>query len=296
MADLRRYQLANLVDMNTPAAVFEEVKCNFVRYYDICEFEDVRRTFGDFNDLFEGKYPGYKACNTKYHDKIHTTDALVSVSRLMDGYMVKTGHKIPVQKVKLALIATILHDTGYIQTTGDKKGTGAKYTLFHVERSIDFLRKYFRERGYSRSDFLSASKMINCTGLGNKLDKMRFTSKWDKLLGHMLGASDLLGQMASRTYLERLIYLYREFKEGHVKGYDSEFTLLKKTLGFYEMTKKRLREVLHNVDNYALYHFRKRYRINMNLYHVSMNRQIGYLNDILKSKPKSFRARLRRSI
>jgi hypothetical protein len=286
-------QLAQLTDMADPRAVFEEVKCIFVNHYRIEEFLPVREAFNDFNDLYEGKYPGYRACNTRFHDKIHTTDALLAIARLIDGYDLNCP-KLPVRQVVLALIATILHDAGYIQTRQDRSGTGAKYTLSHVQRSIDFLGKYFEDRGRSKKDFLAASRTIRCTGLATAIVDIPFADDTERLLGLMLGTADLLGQMSSRTYLERLIYLYREFREGHVKGYDSEAALLKKTLNFYADTRRRLQKTLDGVDRFAKVHFARRYRINENLYHVAIDRQIDYLREILKCRTASFRNLLKR--
>jgi len=288
-------QVAHLVNMNSPEAMFEEVKYNFVHHYSVTEFVDVRVTFNDFTDLFEGRYAGYRACNTKFHDKIHTADALLAISRLIDGYNI-VKPRLPVRRVKLALIATILHDTGYIQRKKDRKGTGAKYTLNHVERSIDFMRKYFKERGFTKKDFEAASRMISCTGLSTNLMKIPFHDPADRILGNMLGTADLLGQMASRTYLERLIYLYREFKEGHVKGYDSEFSLLQKTLKFYDSTQTRIMSDLGGVSKYARLHFCKRYRVDADLYWIAIERQIEYLTKILQDQTTSFRDKLKRHI
>lgn len=288
-------QVAQLVNMTSPDAVFEEVKRNFVQSYPIADFDDVRRAYNDFTDLYEGRYAGYRACNTRFHDKIHTTDALLAISRLIDGYNLSHA-RLPVHQVKLALIATILHDTGYIQSKKDKKGTGAKYTLNHVERSIDFMKKYFKERGFNRHDFEMASRMISCTGLANKIAQIRFDGPADRVLGCMLGTADLLGQMASRTYLERLIYLYREFKEGHVKGYDSEFSLLQKTLKFYDSTKVRIEKDLGGVNRFVRLHFKARYRINRDLYQEAIDRQIQYLTAILQYQAKSYRDKLKRHI
>jgi hypothetical protein len=288
-------QVAQLVNMGSPDAVFEEVKYNFIQQYPVAAFIDVRIAYNDFCDLFEGRYAGYRACNTKFHDKIHTTDALLAISRLIDGYNLVKPH-LPVHMVKLALIATILHDTGYIQSRQDRKGTGAKYTLNHVERSIDFMRKYFKERGFGRKDFEAAARMISCTGLSTDLAHVRFRGPGERILGYMLGTADLLGQMASRTYLERLIYLYREFREGHVKGYDSEFSLLRKTLDFYDSTKTRLARELKNVARYTRFHFRRRYRIDADLYTVAIERQIAYLTEILRFETPSYRDKLKRRL
>lgn len=289
-------QIAQLVNTDNPDAVFEEVKNNFIHSYPISAFAPVRKAFTDFNLLFEGRYPGYRACNTKYHDKIHTADALLAISRLIDGYNVSSPQKMPLRKVQTALIATILHDTGYIQKKTDKEGTGAKYTLKHVERSIEFIDKYFRKIGLTRKDFIAADNMVKCTGLSVKMDEIRFQDRDEKVLGCMLGSADVLGQMASRTYLERLLYLYKEFKEGHVKGYTSEIDLLKKTLAFYESIKARLRKTLGGVNRYARHHFRKRYGINQDLYNEAILRQIFYLKEILAYESVSLKDKLRRRI
>ena len=296
MAKTNGIQLSQLVDMKTPAAVFEEVKNIFINHYPVTVFGDIRHAFKDFQDLFSGQYPGYRSCNTKFHDEIHTMDALLAIMRLIDGYNLRNSSKIPLKEVRIALIATIFHDTGYIQQKSDKKGTGAKYTLNHVERSVDFVGKYFKKIGYSKNEFVAAGNIINCTGLSADIMNIKFSSSTEKLLGYMLGSADLLGQMASRTYLERLIYLYREFKEGNVKGYVSEYELLKKTLGFYAQTKLRLSDTLKGVNKYLIYHFKKRYRVNNDLYQEAINRQIKYLEEMLKHNQEAFKVMLKRKV
>jgi hypothetical protein len=286
-------QLADLVDMSSPAAVFEEVKCNFVRQYPVEEFGGVRQSFKDFKRLFAGEYPGYRACNTRYHNTLHTTDVLLAVSRLIDGYNLVRG-RLPVRLVKTALRAAVFHDAGYIQSVADKNGTGAKYTLNHVGRSVEFVEKYFRQRGLPAADARSAGRMVRCTGLGAEMTGIRFACPQEKVLGYMLGTADLLGQMSARNYLERLMFLYREFREGNVGGFGSEKILLEKTLSFYAETRKRLDIVLGGMDRYALGHFRARYRINRNLYAESMGRQMNYLAVVLSGERGSYRTRLRR--
>lgn len=289
-------QLSQLVDMKTPAAVFEEVKNIFIHHYPITAFGEVRIAFGDFNELFEGSYPGYRACNTKFHDKIHTMDALLAIARLIDGYNISARTRIPVREARLALIATIFHDTGYIQMKSDRKGTGAKYTLHHVQRSVDFVREYFKNKGYPGKDASAAGRIIHCTGLSADIASMGFETSTERMLGHMLGTADLMGQMGSRTYLERLIYLYREFREGHVKGYTSEHMLLEKTLDFYEATEKRLKLILNGVNRYLKVHFKKRYGINQDLYREAIEKQICYLEEILKNKKTAYSKLLKRRV
>jgi hypothetical protein len=287
-------QLAQLLDMNNPFAVLEEVKCNFIYSYPIHEFAEVRLAFNDFIDLMDGNYPGYRRANTKFHDKKHTTDALLAISRLIDGYNIDNAEKLNVHLTKLALVATIFHDAGYVQTIDDIVGTGAKYTLTHVARSINFLEKYYRRLNFTKKDFEAMKNMVQCTGLNVAIDKIKFSCEDEKILGYMLGTSDLLGQMSARTYLEKLLHLYHEFKEANIQGYESEFDLLKKTVDFYNTTLMRLKKEFHNVNRYALIHFQTRYKINQDLYQVAIDRQINYLKTILETNPKNYQTKLRR--
>lgn len=287
-------QLSHLVDMSNPGAVLEEVKNNFIRCYPVTAFNSVRQTFNDFMDLYEGRYQGYRACNTRFHDKIHTTDALLAISRLIDGYMWATGRRFSARLVVIALQATILHDTGYIQSKKDTRGTGAKYTLNHVERSIDFMQAYLASRKVPAAHIQAGARMIRCTGLGTDIASISFASPQERTLGLMLGTADLIGQMASRTYLERLLYLFREFKEGHVGGFKTERELLRKTLGFYTTTRVRMNTDMQGVSSYVVEHFRRRYRINEDLYAKAVRRQIRYLKSILGQPLTAYRYQLRR--
>ncbi len=292
---IKEVRLDMLVNHNSPYAVFEEVKHNFVYHYNIKEFLPLRDIFKDFIDLMEGRYPGYKRCNTKFHDIQHATDALLSISRLIDGYNIKNlQKKLSIKKVKLALIATIFHDIGYLQTIDDKIGTGAKYTFTHLDRTVKFLSKYFKKNKFSKQDFESAKNMVSCTGVEVNIKDIKFKNKEEKILGLMLATADLLGQMSSRTYLEKLIFLYFEFKEGGINKYSSEFDLLKKTLEFYKIVKELFEKEYCGVYRYAKEHFKKRYNIDENLYIKTIEREIRYLESIKSSSEIS--KKLRRKI
>ena len=174
--------------------------------YSQFDFSWINNVFEDVLLLFNGKYPGYRKCVTEYHDLKHTTDALLAAVRLMHG-AVLTGNTLGEKNMTLGIISALLHDSGYIQDKDDHSGTGAKYTLTHIERSIAFMDKYFRTHHFSRNDFSRCSDSLHCTGLQTELAEIRFQSKEIELLGKIMGAADLLGQMADRTYLEKLPFL-----------------------------------------------------------------------------------------
>lgn len=292
----RRLQLARLVNMNSPDAVFEEVKNNFIRSYPIAAFREIRIVYNDFLALFNGYYPGYRSCNTIYHDKTHTTDTLLALSRMIDGYNLERKRKLPLKRVRISLIAMLFHDSGFIQKKSDSKGTGAKYTKEHILRSIDFIEKYFRKIGLSGSDFISARNMISCTGLTTDIKAIRFHDRAEKILGLMLGTADMVGQMAGRNYLEKLLLLYHEFKEGKVPGYESELDLLKKTIIFYGFIQVRLANDYRKMHKYIIPHLKMRYGIGEDLYQKAIENQIRYLKGILKKTPGKYRQKLKRSI
>lgn len=291
---MRDVQFSQLVAMYEPAAVLEEIKNIFIASYPVREFMPVRSAYADFLKLYDGKYPGFKACTTEYHDKMHVTDATLAMARLIDGYNLSHG-KLPVRLARLGIIAAIFHDAGFIKSVHDPKGTGAKYTLTHVERSIHFVKTYFKKHGYSSADARAAGNMILCTELGLPIRSVKFAARGEKAAGLMLGAADLLGQMASRCYLERLLVLYREFREGKVQGYRSEFELLQKTVGFAKLIDKRLAITLEGADRYARAHFRRRYGINKDFYRAAMRGQLDYLENTVLAHPKDYRKFLKRT-
>ena len=83
--------------------------------------------------------------------------------------------------------------------------------------------------------------MILCTDLSADISAIDFSSDAIGLLGKMLGTVDLLAQMADRTYLEKLLFLYHEFSEARVGDYKDEIDLLRKTVIFYDFIDRRLK-------------------------------------------------------
>ena len=291
---MKPVQLSQLVDMYSPEAVLEEVKNIFIGWYPVGEFGDVREVFGDFRRLYSGAYPGYCACSTRYHDEMHITDSFLAMARLLDGYNAVHA-KMPLRPAKLGLISALLHDTGFIQSVRDRKGTGAKYTLTHVERSVSFIRAYFQGKHFGKDASRIAANALLATDLCVPVEKIRFRTRLEKIIGMMLGSADLLGQMASRCYLERLPFLYGEFREGRVPGYSSELELIVKTLRFSELMDRRLAVTLENVARYARFHFKRKYRVDRDLYRDSIRGQINYLKVKVLRSPRGYQKFLRRA-
>lgn len=227
--------LADLVDMDSPAAVLDEVL--FIMTLITPQMDPTRLTnaFNFAAGLYGGRWPGERECNTGFHDFRHITDTFLAMARLIHGAILN-GHMLNEKQIYAGLVSAILHDAGYIQDADDGDGTGAKYTTVHVQRSMDFVQRYGQRYGLTQSEIPDCRQMILCTDLGIDIPSLSFSSPRVELLGKLLGCADLIGQMADRIYLEKLFYLYREFEEGKVLDYADEMDLLAKTLSFFPLS------------------------------------------------------------
>jgi soluble cytochrome b562 len=287
-------QLSMLVDTGNYDQARESViqLFNFTGL-DIVFVKKAAKIFDDVRDLYEGNYEGYRACDTEYHNFRHIMDVLLASLRLTDAVMLSDEYISP-EGVFIIAVAALMHDTGYIPEIDDPVENGAIYTQIHVDRSIDFMEKYMLKNGYDQVLVKKIGQVILSTELKVKLGEVRFVTHETDKLAKILGAGDLLGQMADRVYLEKLLFLYREFKAGGVPGFDSEEELLEKTIDFYKQMEKRFREDLDGMDKLVILHFKERFGIDSNLYHNGMSNNIKYLHFILENHKGEHRNYLRR--
>ncbi len=262
-------------------------------WFDDAAWAPVAHAFATVRLLFSGLFPGYRACNTNYHDFQHTMDAFLASARLMDGAAL-SGVTMGMDASVNLLLAALLHDCGYIQEIDDVSGTGAKYTQAHVGRSIKFVQRHGASLGLDEGRIASICRVIECTDMKLGADEHEFASDEEKTAGYILGTADILGQMADRAYLEKLLFLYYEFREAGFPGYETEFDILRKTLDFYDGTVKRLDVGFKGFRNYERVHFRERYGIDRELYRESIERQMSYLKTILEDDSVNFRKKLKR--
>ncbi len=286
-------KLYDLAQMDSPEAVLEEVLTVLRLISPKCDVTPVTAAFTTTVDLYEGRYPGYQACNTGYHDLNHITDTFLAMARLIHGAVIE-GTSLSDREIALGLMAALLHDAGYIQEADDRVGTGSKYTVIHVERSMNFLMTHGKQMGLSDWEIAAGRSMILCTDLGVDISTITFLSDAVEILGKMLGAADLLAQMSDRKYLEKLLFLYYEFKEGMVDGYNSEVDILRKTVGFYDVIAHRLETVLDRIDRFIVPHLEARWDIHVDLYHQAIQNQKDYLHQILAIPDSDPRDYLRR--
>ena len=186
---------------------------------------------------------------THYHDFEHTLQGTLCMARLLQCRQAANAQPVlPQRLVELGLIGILLHDTGYLKTRADDDGTGAKYTVTHVQRSAEFAARLLGEKSFLAREITSVQNMIRCTGVDAALSVIEFSSPEEKICGYILGTADLLGQMAADDYIEKLPILYAEFAEAAkysgpkaniVAMFSSTNDLLRKTPAFWDNYVKR---------------------------------------------------------
>lgn len=287
-------QLARLADTRN----VEECRGVFLRLMQVTGLDEgsIEKALAIFDDvyrLYTGKYEGYKSCDTEYHDFRHVIDVTLASLRIADSLMLN-GEKLTKHNVFLVGIAAVFHDTGYIPEINDPVENGAVYTSTHVRRSMVFAEKYMSQKGYPSEDIEKTKQMILLTDLSVKLADIQFIDAETERFAKILASADLIGQMADRIYLEKLLFLYREFEMGNIPFYSSEADLLTKTIGFFKIMEDRLANTLDGVNANLILHFQKRYDINEDLYRKGMDSNLKYLTRILEEHPGHHREFLRR--
>lgn len=278
-----------------PESVDREVRnivSSMFPYFDFSEYE---QAFCDVHRLFIGEMHGYEACDTVYHDWSHTVGVLLATARLLHGLHLDR-HELSPRIVNLTLISSLFHDAGYIRRIGENHGSGAQFTREHIQRSIDLLEDYTDKRGWSPANFMDMEAMIQCTDTDCSPDAIVFTNIETMLAAHVLGTADIISQMADDVYLEKLPLLYREFTEGGITEYSSEYDLFAQTRGFHALIRSRLEGRLSNVIEYVTAHFKERHGIGQDLYSEAIQRNMDYLECILTRHGKEYCKGLRRKL
>ncbi len=308
MQDRRNdYDVTNTVQVSNPAAVRDAVQKLFATTFTGMSFDKLWLAFYDFERLFRGRYPGYNGCDTTYHDMQHTLDMTLALARLVVGYerSVEPADRLGPGRAQMAVITSLFHDAGYIRhkTRDEDFKNGAEFTLYHVSRSADFLRRYLPELGLA-ADVGVSSMIVHFTGYELDLDKIELDDPRDIICGHLIGTADMIAQMADRCYLEKCRdRLYKEFVVGGVAienaspgeymvRYKSGTDLLMKTPAFYQQVmRNRLNSKFNRAYRYAevLYGGRNPYieAIRTNIMHLIRILKSGDWN-LLRREPSVY--------
>ena len=239
------------VNTKDPQETNNEVKKIYENTVNSIPFNKVEHTLGDIVKLFDGKYPGYQKCDAVYHNLEHTLQAYLAMARIFGG-LIRENHDANAEEfLVIGLISALGHDTGFIKETNDIEGTGAKYSLVHVERSKAFISQHLQDIGLDSAQIQGVKNSISCTGLESDLSKIPFPSDEERVTGYIVGTADFLGQMSDPDYIQKLPSLFNEYREGGVPGYSSSEDLIAKTPLFFEQfVMKRLTDDFHSVYRY----------------------------------------------
>ena len=290
---LNQNDVTNRVNVEEPGRVHEEVHRLLCARYPGFDFQPLTAAFDDFRALFEGRYAGYLACDTLYHDMRHTLDMSLAAARMIEGH--DRSHagadRLGPERALLGVIVALFHDSGYIKRASEAEvENGAIFTKIHVSRSADFLSRYLPAAGLAER-VNTAAKIVHFTGYELSIGDIHFDNAADRTLGGIVGTADLIAQMSDRLYLEKCHrFLYEEFVFGSVARettlegkeivrYQSADDLIIKTPGFYEyVARKRIEKELGQADRYAEAHFD-----GLNPYQSEIDRNIAFLRGAIEA-------------
>ena len=263
------YDVSCLVNTTEPTVVNAEINRIFHELYPTASTAEMDRAFRDLATLYKGKYPGYHACDTAYHDIQHVLDVTLAMARLIDGYeRGRVGlERLDAPMFRLGVIAALFHDCGYVRALDDTQHkTGGELTLTHVSLGVRFLREYLPKIGMGEVADIAAA-LIHFTGYETPVAEIKVPTLAYRLLGNLLGSADIIAQMSDRCYLEKCRdRLYPEFLAGGITRrhlpdgeeeilYASGEDLVRKTPRFYEGATRRLDTDLGGAHKYARNHF-----------------------------------------
>lgn len=291
---MKRRMLADLFAVDRPGAVLEEV-CAFLQQNSTSfDPETLRRIYRATLSLYQGKWPGYRACNTDYHDFAHVAEVFLAMARLIHGALLQ-NRQFSKQQIHAALAAAILHDSGYIQEIDDPEDSGAVHRDVHETRSISFIGRHGHALGLFGAEIDAGQSLIECTVMRTETSSIAFPSDGIELLGKMLAVSDLVAQLSEQTYLEKLSLLHAEDSASACPRYGGEVDVIRKAIAFYRLADRRIENSLGNWHAYMEAHFSERWGRPENLYREAIARQKQRLEAILSKPEKDPRPDLRRT-
>lgn len=286
--------IQGIFDNKNPDQAWSTAESIIQRISPSYDFAHVRTVFDDAIRLFRGNYPGYCAIKTPYHDLSHTLDVFLCAIRLMHGVHI-SGEYIDDETISLLCIAALMHDIGYAQRQGEENGSGAQHTLHHIERGIQFMQHYLAECDFPSRWAESLACIIRCTSPERLFNKIEFPDPRVRLAGKILATADLVGQMADRTYLEKLLLLYQEFKEAQIGNYQSMYELLSRTGDFYKHAQCKLDEDYGSIYKKLPGHFRDYLGIEKNFYLKAIEKNLAYLSRVISHEEPDYLSMLKRN-
>lgn len=287
-------EIENLFTLSTPEPTWRAVTETITQASPAFDFTLLRIVFDDVLRLFHGEYPGYCQIKTPYHNLPHTLDVFLCAARLLHSLHL-AGILLTDREITLVLTATLLHDVGYAQVCdGTQSGTGAQYTPTHVARGIEFMRQYAKEHGIPDDFTEDLAPIISCSDPMLSVTNIDFSDERIRLAGKIVGTADLVGQMADRTYLEKLVLLFQEFQEANMADYRSVHDMMRKTEDFHAKIQKKLDEDFSGLYRHFPLHFKALLGQERNFYMESIRKNMEYLSTVTAMEESEYLVHLRR--
>jgi hypothetical protein len=142
---------------------------------------------------------------------------------------------------------------------------------------------------------VAVTGMILGTEHNSPFTRIEFGDERARMLARIVATADITGQMADRIYLEKLLFLYLEFKEARFGSYQSMYDLLNQTNRFYEMTREKLDGDLGGIYKKFEYHFRDTLGVSNNFYLEAIEKNMAYLSRIVAQDEVEFFSMLKRN-
>ncbi len=190
--------------------------------------------FDDVAALYAGNWPSHEACAVTYHNFNHALDVCLAAARMLSGWnKAEPAHPLGKKYFQLGMAAALFHDAGYIKDKGDQAGAGGKFTLVHVQRSMEIAREYLGQKQWTQEEVEAVVRIISITDYASLPDLAPlFTEPRLKIMAQMVATADLIAQMADIDYVRRIDDLFAEFKE--VYEFENHKTLAKKGTKVYK--------------------------------------------------------------
>ncbi len=290
------YDVTDSIDVTDSTAVNAEVNRIFRALYPGASTFQIDHVFQDLDALYHGRFPGYHACDTAYHDIRHVLDVTLAMARLMEGYeRVSVGPEpFEAPLFSLGVVTALFHDCGYVRELDDTvHRNGGELTLTHVSLGARFLRWYLPQIGMGEMAEIAAA-LIHFTGFEIPVAQIKVPTLRHRLLGSLLGSADIIAQMSDRCYLEKCRdRLYPEFLAGGIARrrlpngkeeviFESGDDVVKKTPQFYEGAIQRLEKDLGDCYRYAEHHFG-----GQDPYRMNIDKNIKFANIIRREQDTS---------
>ena len=263
------YDVTNTVNVTDSISVGDAIEKIFLNLFPNANINTLRHAINFISRLYRGEHPDYAACDTGYHDMQHTLDVTLASARLLDGYerSQKKGSALGEELFFFGILVALFHDSGYLRRRGiEDNRHGAEFTMVHVSRGVELLKRYLKEAGMPTLAE-TAAHIVHYTGYEIPAENIRVVSPAHHAIGNLVASADILAQMSDRCYLEKCYdRLYAEFDIGGIARkrdehgnmhvvFSSAQDLVVKTPGFYRVAKRRLNETLNGAYRYAETHF-----------------------------------------